>query len=355
MTPQELLQETYFGNTILSYAEALGIVLLSVIVGKIVYYLINQYLKELFRKTENKLDDLLIDAIEEPLVVFIFTWGLYIALHTLVIHPNIIPLTDGIVTAMVVMTVAWLLIRVINIGVNEYLVPLARKTDSSLDDQLIPIFSKGLKAVVIVLGLLVVLSNFGIDITALVAGLGIGGLAVALASKDTVENMFGAFAILVDKPFTVRDRIIVDGVTGDVLEVGLRSTRLLTLDNTELYMPNSRIAMSKIENISRPSRHLAVVETICLTYETPQAKLREAISIVKEVLSKTDGVYGGYAPTVAFTDFADSSLNVMVKYWVNDYLDKALVLDRVNQEVKERFEKAGIEFAYPTQKVILSK
>jgi MscS family membrane protein len=351
----DLVQDTYFGNSILNYAEALGIVLASILVGKVVYFFTNMYLKKLTAKTETRLDDLLIDAIEEPLVVFIFAGGLYVAIQTLAMPPGALAAAMGIVTTVFVMAVAWLIIRFIDIAVQEYLLPLSKKSETNLDDQLIPLFSKGLKAIVAVVGILVVLSNFGVDITALIAGLGIGGLAFALASKDTVENMFGAFAILLDKPFMVGDRITVDGVTGDVLEVGLRSTRLQSLDNTEIYIPNSKVVMSRIENVSRPDPALVITATLSIVYQTPSAKLEEGIGIVKTILSQSEGVHQKYAPTVIFKEFSQSSLDIMVKYWIDDYKEKWTIIDRVNRGIKERFEKSGIEFAYPTQTVILSK
>jgi MscS family membrane protein len=355
MMIEELMSASYFGNTILDYSRALGIVLGAVIVGKIIYYFINRYLKKLAAKTETNLDDLIIDAIEEPIVIFIFAGGLYVALKTLNISASALPITSGIVTTIFIMDVVWLLLRLIDIVIKEVLLPITKKTDSNLDDQLIPIFSKGVKAAVVIIGLLVTLSNFGVDITALIAGLGIGGLALALASKDTVENIFGAFAILLDKPFMINDRLIIEGVTGDVMEVGLRSTRLLTLDHTELYIPNSKIVTSKVENISRPSSHLAVSYKLSVTYETTGAKLKEAMAIVKRILDETDGISKDFATTVAFTEFADSSLEILVKYWIDDYKKKPQVVDRVNMRIKEGFEKAGIEFAYPTQRVYLAK
>ncbi|MFH1056006.1 MAG: mechanosensitive ion channel family protein [Candidatus Altiarchaeota archaeon] len=349
-----LLNE-YYGNTVLSYVKAAVIVLASVIVGKVVYYILNRHIKKLLEKTETKLDDMLVDAAEEPAVVAIFILGLYAASQTLIMPAGLQTYSAEIITAFLILDVVWLVIRLVDIVVNEVVLPVAAKSDTTLDDQLIPILSRGVKVVVIAFGFMIILSNFGFDITALVAGLGIGGLAVALASKDTIENMFGAFAILIDKPFAIRDRVVIDGKVGDVMEVGLRSTRLLTLDHTELYIPNSKVATSYIENISRPTSRLAVTEKLNVTYETSIGKLREGIDIVKGVIAETEGILREYEPTVVFKEFEESSLEVFVKYWVEDYTKSLTVKNSVNQKIKERFEKAGIEFAYPTQKVYIAK
>jgi MscS family membrane protein len=355
MTVEELMQQAYFGNTLMDYLKALLIILSSIVAGKVVYYFINRYLKKLAEKTETQLDDLIIDAIEEPLIVAIVAGGVYLAFQTLVMPDAAVPLVAGLITAAFIIDAVWLAVRIVDILIKEVLMPITQKTDSNLDDQLMPIISKGFKAIIAILGLLIILSKFGIDITALVAGLGIGGLAFALASKDTVENMFGAFAILLDKPFMVKDRIIIEGVTGDVMEVGLRSTRLKTLDNTELYLPNAKIVTGKVENISRPDRGLVMTVKLNVTYETSTAKLKEALGIVKAILADVDGISRGQEPTVVFNEFEDSSLQILVKYWISDYSKKYIIANDINLRIKEGFEKAGVEFAYPTQKIYLAK
>ncbi len=351
----ELLSQMMFGNTLTQYGMALVIVLASIILGKIVYYFINNHLKKFTKKTKTELDDHLIRAVEGPIVLLIIAFGISLSLMTLNVPGSLIGFSTGITTALFVIAIIWMLNRIIDILFKEYITPYTKKTKSSLDEQLVPAARKGIKSIVIIMGLLILISNFGIDITALVAGLGIGGLALALASKDTVENLFGAFAIFMDRPFRINDRVILDGVTGEVMEVGLRSTRIKTLDNTELYIPNARVAQSNIENISRPNRHLARSFLLGVKYDTTLAKVQEGIEIIKELLPQTEGVSDKYVPTVVFREFAASSLNIYVKFWVNDYKKRNQIVDRVNQRIKEMFEAADIEFAYPTQTIHLEK
>jgi len=351
----EFIAIEFYGNTVLAYMKAVGIVLASIVLGKAAYYLINRYIKKLLAKTETKLDDLLMDAVEEPMIVFIIVWSLHLALQSLLMPVSFQVYVGGLVTVLLILDVMWLVLRVIDIVIQEVVLPLTSKTDTTLDDQLMPILSRGLKILTVILGVLIILSNLGIEITPLIAGLGVGGLAVALASKDTVENMFGAFAILLDKPFSIKDRVVIDKVTGDVMEVGLRSTRIVTLDHTELYVPNSKVVTGIIENLSRPNRCLVVEEKLAVTYDTPVQKIREGISIVKKILAETEGVSKDYATCVTFEDFADSSLIILMKFWVEEYLQIHEVKSQVNQKIKEEFEKARIEFAYPTQKIYIAK
>ncbi|MFC2162291.1 mechanosensitive ion channel family protein [Candidatus Altiarchaeota archaeon] len=351
----EFVSKTFFGNTIFEYFIALGIVLASILVGKIAYYIINRHAKKIVKKTKTNLDDLLIDAIEEPLIIFLFAVGLLISVKSINIPSSLQLVSSGVITAIFVVDIVWLKTRIVDILMKEYFKPLTRKTQTHLDEQLLPILQKGLTAITIIIGALIIISNFGVDISALLAGLGIGGLALALASKDTVENLFGAFAILTDRPFRIHDRIVVDGITGEVLEVGLRSTRIRTINNTEFIIPNGKVAASNIENISRPDRRLARNFTLSLTYDISIEKLREGIDIVKDILAETEGVSEKYKPTVVFKEFAASSNDIFVKLWVEDYKQRHRVMDKVNQAIKERFKKAGIEFAYPTQTLHIRK
>ncbi len=344
-----------FGNSLLDYFLALGIVLASIILGKIVYYTINKHVKKIIKKTDNRLDDILVDAIEGPIILLIFAVGLYVAQKMLVIPPSMQIFISGAVTAVFVIDIVWLKTRIIDIVVREYLRPLTKKTRTNLDEQILPLLQKGLTTITVIVGGLIIISNFGVNINALLAGMGVGGLAIALASKDTVENLFGAFTILLDRPFRIHDRVIIDGVTGEVTEVGLRSTRLRTINNTEFIIPNGMVASSKIENISRPDKQLARTLTLSVTYDTTLEKLREGIDIVKDVLAKADGVSNKYQPLVVFKEFSDSSLNIFVKLWVKDFKQRHQVMDSINQSIKEGFERAKIEFAYPTQTIHLKK
>ncbi|MBU0762913.1 MAG: mechanosensitive ion channel family protein [Candidatus Altiarchaeota archaeon] len=351
----EMLSETFFGNTLYDYSLAFAIVLIFALFGRIFYYISNSYFKKQAAKTATKYDDLLIDALEEPAVLLIIGLGMVFGIRTLNIENTYWTLALHIVTSIFVLSGVWALVRVIDIFLKEYMGSIAKKSNTKLDDQLLPVLRKGLKLTVILIGALVIFSNFGVDITALIAGLGIGGLALALAAKDTVENLFGAFAIFFDKPFSVGDRVVVDGVTGDVMEVGLRSTRIRTLNNTQLYIPNSKVVMSNLENISRPNHSIAQTITLTLTYATSPKKIREAIVIVKKILSTTEGVSDKYEPTVIFNEFASSSLNILVKFWIVDYRGRQKVINEVNTKILEQFTRAKLEFAYPTQTVHLKK
>jgi MscS family membrane protein len=166
--------------------------------------------------------------------------------------------------------------------VKEYLAPRVSGTDSDLDDQLLPIARKGVKVTVWAIAIVVGLNNAGYDVGALIAGLGLGGLAFAMAAKDSVANLFGGFTVFTDKPFTIHDRIVVNGFDGTVEEIGIRSTRLKTLAGRIVTIPNAVFANEAIENISsEPGRKITV--DLGLTYDTTAEQLENAMKIIKEI------------------------------------------------------------------------
>jgi len=212
---------------------------------------------------------------------------------------------------------------------------------------------KTLKLFIIVVAALVTLTNIGIDVTAAIASLSIGGLAVGLAAQDTLANLFGAVAVFVDKPFRIGDRIQLDNVDGTVESIGLRSTRVRNLNGHLITVPNKTMGNATIINVTRRP-NIKTEMNIGITYDTPADKVRRALKILEEV-------YRGHAMTadllVSFNKFADSSLNILVVHWWNSTDFKAYVagMQELNLTVKERFDAEGISFAFPTQTLYLKQ
>jgi MscS family membrane protein len=230
----------------------------------------------------------------------------------------------------------------------------ARRTETRLDDQVIPILSKVTKFFVWAIGILLVLQNLGYNVTSLLAGLGIGGLAVALAAQETLSNFIGALAILVDRPCEVGDRVDFDqlGIKGTIEAIGLRSTRVRTLDGTLVSIPNRTMANTLINNVAkRPTIKNEYV--IGIVYDTPYEKVEEALRILRDILANHPSThhYRAY-----FKEFGPYSLNIVVTHWCKytDYEQFLKATEEINLEIKRRFEEAGIEFAFPTQTIQLT-
>ena len=350
---KDYLYQMYFGNTLLDYLIFLVIICFSLIIGKIVYYVISNILKRWAAKSETKLDDILLEVLDHPLIFLIFILGLYMGYHTLELSSGIANFLSNVVSILLIIDVAWFIIRLFDQLIINYLIPFTAKTESDLDDALMPIIRNLSKYSICVIAGIMILDKFGYNITSLVAGLGIGGLAVALAAKDMLGNMFGGASILTDKPFKIGDKIKFDGLEGNVSEIGLRSTKIRSVDGSELIIPNAKMADSVLENISREkARRIKFI--VGLVYETSNVKMERACAIIKKVLEEHKDIERG-THRIFFSDFADSSLNLTVIYWITNLERIFDVRSEINFEIKKQFEKEGIEFAYPTRTLYMKK
>ncbi|UII21066.1 mechanosensitive ion channel family protein [Fulvivirga ligni] len=233
--------------------------------------------------------------------------------------------------------------------VSIYLGKLADKTESTLDDQLVPLLRKVLKTFVIIVGGLFILDNLEFDITGLIAGLSIGGLAFALAAQDTIKNFFGSLMIFVDRPFQVGDWITSGNVDGTVEEVGFRSTRIRTFRNSLMYIPNGIITNQMIDNHGlRVYRRF--MTNIALTYDTPPELIEVFVEGLKEIVKKHPDTRKDYFE-IHFNDMADSSLNVLfyIFFKVPSWSDELRARHEVLLEVVRLAEVLGVNFAFPTQ------
>lgn len=238
---------------------------------------------------------------------------------------------------------------------DYYIMRFANGTKSRVDDILAPMVGKSIRITVAVLVLLNILQSvMEEDVMTILAGLGVGGLAIALAGQDTIKNFFGAFVILGDKPFEIGDRIVVDGHDGPVEEVGFRSTKIRTLDGHVVTIPNSEMVNTTVRNIgSRP--YIKRVLKIGVTYGTPPEKVQKAIDIVKGLLKDHEGMDPEFPPRVFFSDFGDFALTITVMFWYHppEYWDFMAFSERINMEILRIFNAEGIEFAFPTQTIFL--
>lgn len=345
----EFLEKEFYWNTVGEWLIALGIILLSVVLGRIVFWLLSNVVKKLTEKTKTNLDDIIIDMVEEPIAFAVSILGIWYGLDSLHLPDVAHVWINRIYYLLIIFNVAWLINRVLDALIEEYLVPIVEKSDGDLDDQLLPILRKGLHVAVWVMAIIIGLNNAGYDVGALIAGLGIGGLAFALAAQDTVANFFGGLTIFIDKPFTVNDWIIIDGHEGIVEEVGIRSTRIRTFPGRLITIPNKVFAESAIENVSvEPSRRVILV--LGLTYDMDHTRVQEALKILAEVHEKFSSQLEEKHLEL-FDSFGDFSLNVKFIYYIRKGEDVFQTNSSINLEILERFNAAGLDFAFPTQTI----
>ncbi len=343
---QELLTQTYYGNTLQSWLIAMVIIVLSIVMGKVVYWAFSKFIRLFTAKTKTRLDDIVVDMIEEPAVFLVVVMGIWFALKSLVLSETLTTIVANSYQVIIALLIGWLLSRLFDALYREYMLPLAEGTENDLDDQLMPIISKGVKLIIWVMAIIIGLNNAGYDVAALIAGLGIGGLALAMAAKDTVSNIFGGFTIFTDKPFKINDRIKIAGYDGVVSEIGVRSTRLRTLEGRIVTIPNAKFADAPVENISwEPSRKIKL--ELGLTYDTTPEKMQQAMDIlarISEASSNTEEKI-----TIAFNGFGDFALSILFIYYINKGASIADTQTEINMEILRQFNEAGLEFAFPTQ------
>ena len=241
-----------------------------------------------------------------------------------------------------------ILSKVIDTIITEVILPITEKSETAFDDHLVPVIQKAIRAIVWSMGIIIGLDNIGFDITAMIAGLGIGGLALALAAQDSVKNIFAGIMIFLDKPFKIKDRIKIGGHDGTVQEVGLRSTRIRTLEGRIVTIPNCEFTDNSVINVtSQPALRIKI--NLGLTYETNEEEIQKAIDILREIVLKEIAITDDYA--AGFNGFGDFSLNILFMYYIKPESHWLNTQTLVNKEILRKFNKEGLEFAFPTQTI----
>lgn len=349
---RELLTQKFWGNSVEEYLLALLIFILTIIALKVFKLVIINKLKKIAVKTRTELDNLMItiiDGIGWPLYLFL---SLYISLQFIKI-PKFIGMAVYYATFVIVAYYVIIALQnLIDYGTRR-IIQKRQGEDKKVDTSVIDLLSKVLKAILWVVAIIIILSNLGYEVSTLIAGLGIGGVAIALAIQNILGDIFASFSIYFDKPFKTGDFIIVGDDCGVVKRIGIKTTRIQTLHGEELVISNRELTESRIHNYKRMERR-RVVFTLGVEYDTPTEKLRKIPDIIKEVMDKIELVD---IDRVHFKEFGDFSLNFEVVYYVNssDYGTYMDTRQEINLAIKERFETEGIEFAYPTQTVFVNE
>lgn len=348
-----VLKSQWWGNELWKYLFSLIYIFLAFYVSKLLDFLTRVWLKKWAEKTATKFDDLLLNLLHGPVKVVSFVIFLRIGLDVFDWPEIVENVLAKVFTIIVAVSLTYMVLKFVDLLMGYWKERAASKDDEAFNQQLLPIVRKTLKVFVVVIAVLTTLGHMGVNITAAIASLSIGGLAVGLAAQDTLANLFGAVAIFLDKPFKIGDRIQIDAVDGSVETIGLRSTRIRNLDGYLVTIPNKTMGNATIINIAaRPN--IKTVMNIGITYDTPVDKVKLALKLIEEV-------FRGHAQTadlvMSFNKFESSSLNILVVHWWNGTDMKACLaaLQEMNLSLKERFDNEKINFAFPTQTLYLKQ
>ena len=312
-------------------------------------HVIIRWLKKKAEATDSQLDDIILMAVGTPLVVAIIALSVYIALTQFDIVPESMGwlITDQVINAVFILFGAWIASVFSYNLIRTYGTLVTEKTETDLDDRLMPILEIAARYLIWFVAFLLILANFKIDITPLRAGAGIGALALALAAQDIIGNFFSGAIIAMDKPFKIGDRVKIDTFFGDVMSIGPRSTRIKSLDNQIVTFPNSKVTSSVVINYAMPDNKLKVRIPFSVAYGSDMQRVKEILlAIAHEAAEKTAWVITDPAPSVYFLEFGESSLDGQLILWTNNYDYVWDVQDYVNSRIARRFSDEKIEIPF---------
>ena len=346
-----MLENELWGNTIENWGISILIILGAIIIVKLLSLLGKKVIKPFVTGTDNHLDDVIIYSLEAPVKFAIILLGIWIAIHRLVYPDSFVKVVDNAYSILIVLDITWFFGRLFSSLLQVYW----GKQSNGQANKMMPIIKRTILVIVWLIGIVMALSNVGVNISALLGTLGIGGIAFALAAQDTVKNVFGAFTILTDKPFSIGDTIRVDSYEGTVVDVGVRSTKIMNYDKRIITFPNYKITDTSIVNISsEPMRR--VVLNLGLTYDTTSEKMKEALELLKSIPKRVENVSSNPSDIVAvFTEYSDSALVIMYIYFIEKQGDILGVTSNMNMEILAAFNKAGLNLAFPTRTVYIQK
>ena len=361
----EFLSIEFLNNSVKDYLYFFLVIIVGLIITKpIISYLLRIAYKLFGSKDSDNERDMLKSLLRKPLYYFFLLMILYIGLNSLN-FPNDWGLVDSSEFGLkmiidkgfylaVICSIFWTILRSVEfVGVK--LKDRAAQTESKVDDGLIPFAIDLTKVLVYIFALIIILGNvFNVNITALVAGLGVGGVAIALASKESIENLLGSFTIFFDKPFAVGDVITLGGVTGKVEKVGFRSTRIRTFDKSIVTVPNKNVINTELDNLGvRPVRRVKF--NIGLTYDTTIEQIKNIVNDIQKLVD--DHPMTNEDGRVRFLSFGASSLDIMVLYYVNSPEWENLIdtQQKINYSIIEIVNKHNSEFAFPSTSLYIEK
>lgn len=348
-----LSKELIYGNTIINFLSLIGFLVLTFLVSFIVQKLFRNYLKKLAEKTETLLDDILLETFEQPIYYFVLAFGFSYAFNALVLPESGHIFIENVTTVVMVVLVAYSANKFVEALRKVFIDPITAKTKTKIDDQIVPIIQNGIKGAIWIFAAMIIFSNLGYDMISLLTGLGLAGLAFAMAAKDTLSNVFGSLTIFADRPFQLGDNVEINGRFGNVEDVGMRTCRIRTLENTLITVPNKVLVGNLIENFSaHDARRNRFV--VGLVYDTSSEDLERAMKALRDILLANDAVRNEDI-TVHLQSFGSSALEIMVTYWVTTVPEFFDVNNAVNLKIKRTFDRENWNMAFPSRTVYLEQ
>lgn len=332
----------------------LGTVVIAIAIGRIL-----KKLEEYFKKTENIIDDIIIEAMSLPIMLIIIFFGIYIG--ATFAFPNFtvfgFPVTH-IIIVILIFVVAFIISRIVSAVIKWYMHEIAPKTKTTLDDKVLPILSKIIMIFIYIIAFIVVLHYFNVEITPALAGLGIAGLAVALALQPVLSNFFSGISMVSDKAINIGDLIELEsGEIGTVTAVSWRSVKIRTFQNDMITIPNSKLADSRVKNHTIPDTSTTETLELGVSYDSDLKKVEKVLydTAKKVIKNNPEAANDAFEPLIRFFNFGDSSIGVKVIYGSKTYGGKFLLKHHLIKEIHKEFRKKKIEIPYPIRTVKIKR
>ena len=334
-----------------SYVISLTIFVLFLLLSRVIAIIFKKIFMGMAKKTKTTVDDYIIERNEKPLAKLIFIIGIKIALLPLNIPEKILSSIHSVLNSVIIIILTYIVIGIFDVVIDSWGKKWTRRTKSSMDDEVLPLIHKFSKIVLFIIGALLVLSEWGIAIGPFLASLGIAGIAIGFAVQDSLKNIFGGISLILDKNFRVDDTVkLHTGDTGKVLDIGLRSTRILTWDHEVMIIPNGELANSIIINYAQPEMMARIQIDFGVEYGSDVDKVRntalKAVNSVPKVIKKPEAF-------IRFKKMSDFSLDFTIYFWVASYRERFGTKDIATQKIYEALNKAGISIPFPTRTVYM--
>jgi len=345
-----ILQQLVLGVPIYKWAVALIVFFLFLFFRKLFTAIILKTVKITVSKTKTEIDDKLLIAVEAPLKFLFVIFGIWFALDIIGIKTDI---TVHIVKSLFIYDIFWIAFNSVKIFTPE-IYKFAQKFGKDLYKEFATLFIKATKVFIFVLGIVAILQEWGINVTALIASLGLGGLAFALAAKDTVANFFGGLTILADRSMKIGEWVKTGSIEGIVEDIGIRTTKIRRFDKGLITVPNSYIANNPLENFSRREIR-RIYTTIGIVYSTTRNQIEKIVNEIEEMLKNHPYIAKDQTIAVYFDEFSDSSLNIMVYCYTttSNWLKWLEIKQDIYLKIMDIVEKNGSSFAFPSRSIYI--
>jgi len=322
-------------------------------IAKIVVLVSERYLLKLSEKTKTKVDDLLIKKTNRPISFLLLLIGIKLALVPLQLKEEVSHLVNGLISSIVVILIVFVVIYIFDTLIEFWVKGWATRTKSRVDVNLLGLFHRFSRIVIMLLGLLFILQVWGIQIGPLLASLGIAGIAIAFALQNTLGNIFGGISLIIDKTVKKGDIVKLDsGESGMVYDVGIRSTKIKTWDNELITIPNGKLADSKVHNVSQPDPSIRINIELGVEYGSNPEKVKK---LIIDTVKKIKDVMKDPGPVVWFLEMGDFALKFRLMFWVDDLSKKWPTHQEAMTNIYKALNKAKIGIPFPTRTLYMKK